>query len=165
MCLSSFVFIAFFTDYTKVAGFKPYQFTFIQSFVLYKLVRYIHDFPGSEVPASHHSFSFNHRAVLLWLTVSVGRFSPGYCISPATRDSDNSVRVCHQERCATFEEAHQLSGTHPQRGGCHAAAPPNPAKPIFRKHVFFRYYYDIKSFTWFTLQPKSATEIGWRLVH
>jgi hypothetical protein len=41
--------------------------------------------------------------------------------------------------------------------------PPNPSKPKFKKHRFCRYY-DIQRFTWFALQPKSATEIGWWLV-
>jgi hypothetical protein len=48
--------------------------------------------------------------------------------------------------------------------GCSSPPPQNPPKPKFIKHRFFRYY-DIKSFTWFTFQPKSTTEIGWLLVH
>ena len=47
-------------------------------------------------------------------------------------------------------------------GGCRAAAPPKPPKT--EKKTYCRYY-DIKSFTWFTLHPKSATEISWWLVH
>jgi hypothetical protein len=46
-------------------------------------------------------------------------------------------------------------------GGCWVA-PPKPPKPKFKKHRFCRHY-DIRSFTWFPLHPKSATEIGWWL--
>jgi hypothetical protein len=42
--------------------------------------------------------------------------------------------------------------------------PPNSPKPKFKRHGFRRYY-DIKLFLGFPLKPKSATEIGWRLVH
>jgi hypothetical protein len=42
-------------------------------------------------------------------------------------------------------------------GGC--SPPPKPPKPKFKKHKFCRYY-DIESFTWFSLQPKSATEVA-----
>jgi hypothetical protein len=55
------------------------------------------------------------------------------------------------------------TGAHP-RGCCRAAASPNPSKPKFKRRIFCRYY-DIKSFTWFPLQPKLATEIGWWLLH
>jgi hypothetical protein len=52
-------------------------------------------------------------------------------------------------------------------GGCRAAAPPqNPQNRNLKDRFFFRYYkYDIRSFTLFTLQTKSATEISWWLVH
>jgi hypothetical protein len=61
-----------------------------------------------------------------------------------------------------------LQGRTKRRGGAAGLQapppPPNPPKPKFKKHRFCGYY-DIKSFTWFTLQPKSATEISWWLVH
>jgi hypothetical protein len=49
-------------------------------------------------------------------------------------------------------------------GGAAGLHTPNPHKLKFKKHRFCRHS-DIKSFTWFTLQPKSATEIRWWLVH
>jgi hypothetical protein len=53
----------------------------------------------------------------------------------------------------------------PKGGGAaglqHSPTPP-PKTGI--KNRFCRYY-DIKTFTWFPLQPKSATEIGWWPVH
>jgi hypothetical protein len=53
---------------------------------------------------------------------------------------------------------------HPRgKGGCRAAALPNPQKLKFKERRFCRY--DIKSFMWFSLQPISTTEIGWWLVH
>jgi hypothetical protein len=48
-------------------------------------------------------------------------------------------------------------GAHTREGGCRSAAPPNTPKPKFKKHSFCRYY-DIKSFTWCLLQPKSAAD-------
>jgi hypothetical protein len=42
--------------------------------------------------------------------------------------------------------------------------PPPPTQEKFKKHRFCRYDL-IKGCTWFTLQSKSATEIGWWLVH
>jgi hypothetical protein len=48
-------------------------------------------------------------------------------------------------------------------GGRWSPSPAKSPKPKFRKHIFCRHY--IKSFTLFTLQPKSATDIGWWLVH
>jgi hypothetical protein len=78
-------------------------------------------------------------------------------------------KCCSVTRC-DFEARNRIvkrgltAGAHP-RGGCRAAAPPpNPPKWKFKKHRFCRYY-DIKSFTWVTLQPKSATKIGWWLAH
>jgi hypothetical protein len=53
---------------------------------------------------------------------------------------------------------------HPGGRGWRVAVPLKNPKPKFKKHGFCRYY-DVKSFTWFTLQPKSATEVSWRLVH
>jgi hypothetical protein len=46
-------------------------------------------------------------------------------------------------------------------GGGAAGLQPAAKRPKteIKKHRFCRYY-DIKSFTWFILQPKSATEIG-----
>jgi hypothetical protein len=44
-------------------------------------------------------------------------------------------------------------------GGLPGFSPPNRPKPKFKKHGFCRY--DIKSFTWFPLKVKSATEVGW----
>jgi hypothetical protein len=55
------------------------------------------------------------------------------------------------------------SGAHPKKGGCQAAPPQTPPKPKFKKHRFCSYY-DIKSYTWFTLKPKSVTKISWWLV-
>jgi hypothetical protein len=46
-------------------------------------------------------------------------------------------------------------------GGCWAAA---TTKSKFKKHKFCRHY-DIKCFTWFTIQLKLATEMSWWLVH
>jgi hypothetical protein len=48
--------------------------------------------------------------------------------------------------------------------GLQPPPPTNPIQPKFKKHRICRYY-DIKSFTWFPLQPKSAIELGWWLVH
>jgi hypothetical protein len=48
--------------------------------------------------------------------------------------------------------------------GMPGCSPPNPPKPKLKKNRFCRPY-DIKSFTWFPLQPKSATETGWWLIH
>jgi hypothetical protein len=48
----------------------------------------------------------------------------------------------------------------PKEGGCRAvASPPNPQNRNLKNTDFFRYY-DIKIFTWFPLQLKSATEIS-----
>jgi hypothetical protein len=55
------------------------------------------------------------------------------------------------------------SGHWRTQGGAAYQQPP-PPKTKFKKHRFCRHD-DIKVFTWFTLQPKSATEIGWWLVH
>jgi hypothetical protein len=41
---------------------------------------------------------------------------------------------------------------------------PSPLESKFQKHRFCRHD-DMKLFTWFTLQPKSATGVGWWLVH
>jgi hypothetical protein len=50
--------------------------------------------------------------------------------------------------------------THPRGGGSRAAVPTNPPSEVkFKEHKFCRRN-DIKSFTRFTLQPKSTTEIG-----
>jgi hypothetical protein len=50
----------------------------------------------------------------------------------------------------------EAAGLHPP--------PINHLKLKIKKHRFCRYY-GIKSFTWFSLQLKSATEIRWWLVH
>jgi hypothetical protein len=53
------------------------------------------------------------------------------------------------------------------RGGVAAGLQPPPPKPTklkFKKHGFCRCY-DIKCYTRFPLRPKSATEVGWWLVH
>lgn len=50
--------------------------------------------------------------------------------------------------------------TYPRGGGCRAAVPTtSPSEVTFKEHRFCRRN-DIKSFRRFTLQPKSATEIG-----
>jgi hypothetical protein len=57
-----------------------------------------------------------------------------------------------------------VTGAHPSGGGGQPhCSPPNPSKPKLKKNRFCRYY-GIESFTWFTLQLKSATKIGWWLV-
>jgi hypothetical protein len=54
---------------------------------------------------------------------------------------------------------------HPGGGGeVPGCSPAKPPELKFKKHRFCRYY-GIKGFTWFPLQPKSATEISWWLVH
>jgi hypothetical protein len=52
----------------------------------------------------------------------------------------------------------------PKGGAAMLKPPPNPQKLKLKKYSFCRYY-DIKSFTWFPLQPESATEIGWWPIH
>jgi hypothetical protein len=58
---------------------------------------------------------------------------------------------------------------HPKGRGWRAAVQPPPPsghqqKRNCKKHWFSRHD-DIRGFKWFTLQSKSATEIGWCLVH
>jgi hypothetical protein len=56
------------------------------------------------------------------------------------------------------------SGTHSEwGGGCRATAPQTPQNEIKKKHRFCRYY-EIRRFTWFTPQLKSATGVGWLVV-
>jgi hypothetical protein len=79
---------------------------------------------------------------------------------------ENSL-VCAYLQCLlaqnTFIRSPQVSwsGAHPRRGGggCRAATAPNLPKPKFKNHGVCRHG-DIKSFTKFTHQPKSATEVG-----
>jgi hypothetical protein len=54
----------------------------------------------------------------------------------------------------------QIRGPPKGGGGC---SPPQTPQNRNLKNTFCRYY--IRSFMWFTFQPKSATEIGWWLVH
>jgi hypothetical protein len=69
--------------------------------------------------------------------------------------------VCRHSMClghwSTRGEATGLAG-------CSPRWQPPPSRAKFKKHGFCRYY-DIKSFTWFMLQLKSATEICWWLAH
>jgi hypothetical protein len=61
--------------------------------------------------------------------------------------------------CATWNQGRtQWLG-----GGADGLKPPKPPKLKYKNHRFCRYY-GIKSFTWFPVQPKSATEIDWWLV-
>jgi len=59
-----------------------------------------------------------------------------------------------------------MSGTYrgTPKGGCWAAAPPQTPQHQNKKKIICRFD-DIKHFTWFTLQPKWATEISWWLAH
>jgi hypothetical protein len=52
----------------------------------------------------------------------------------------------------------------PKHGLPDCSPPPPKPQNLNLKNRFCRYY-DIKSCTWFTLQPKSATEISWWLSH
>jgi len=51
-------------------------------------------------------------------------------------------------------------GTPRGAGGGGGCCSPPPPKANFKKHRFCRHA-DIKGFMWFTLQPKSVTELSW----
>jgi hypothetical protein len=71
-----------------------------------------------------------------------------------------SVQAQAALECATWNQGRT------QRVGADGLKPPptKPPKPKHKLHWFCRHY-DTKSFTWFPVQPKSAAEIGWWLVH
>jgi len=68
----------------------------------------------------------------------------------------------HQSWCRILESCVNYIGAH--KGGRVAGLLPSLPKAKFTKHRFCRHD-DIKCFTWFTLRPKSATEIGWWRVY
>jgi hypothetical protein len=58
------------------------------------------------------------------------------------------------------------SGAQPRGwGGLPGCSPPKPQKQKLKKKNRFRKYHDIESFPWFSVQPKSTTEISCWLVH
>jgi hypothetical protein len=118
-------------------------------------------------------------------TVWRTRFGSGY--RPGVRQTAGwmDTRLRHQSTCFLLRQncvqQHSYPGisgnttTHSHRkeqwrtrggglpGSMPAPPPPNRQNRHLKKYIFCRYY-DIKSFVWFILQPKSATEIGWSLL-
>jgi hypothetical protein len=97
------------------------------------------------------------KVLILW---SCGWYAYAYIIYIYT----HTHSICIIEQYICIETYVPLVHSGGGVGGCSPRTPPpSPRKQNLKKHRFHKCD-DIKGFTSFTFQPKSATEIGWWLV-
>ena len=100
--------------------------------------------PSSRIPPVQ--FQLSQRKICIWQSDTGTGFSPSASVLPCQYNFTNSpnsyasTRCCYQKHC------------------------PPPPKPKLNIYRFCRHDY-MKGLTWFILQPKSATETCWWLVH